>query len=102
MPDPLAATTLPRRTKLPPTSDRIPGSAPSSDLLQAHKSKQGVRATEAMTPEMSRKARQIAPPYNKGALQYLPGGQKDSGPQEPDKGPPLKKESRKRTESPFQ
>jgi hypothetical protein len=51
---------------------------------------------------MSRKARQIAPPYNKGALQYLPGGQKDSGPQEPDKGPPLKKESRKRTESPFQ
>ena len=77
VPDPLAATTLPRRTKLPPTSDRIPGSAPSTDLLHAHKWKQGVRETEATTQEMSRKARQIAPAYNKGALQYLPGGQKD-------------------------
>ena len=82
MPHPLAATTLPRRTKLPPTSDRIPSSAPSSDLLHAHKWKQGVRETEATTQEMRRKARQIAPAYNKGALQYphLPGDQKDEWP----------------------
>jgi len=80
VPDPLAATTLPRRTKLPPTSDRIPGSAPSRDLLHAHRWKQGLQETEATTQEMRRKARQIAPAYNKGALQYLPGGQKDEWP----------------------
>ena len=80
VPDPLAATTLPRRTKLPPTSDRIPGSAPSRDLLHAYRWKQGLQETEATTQEMRRKARQIAPAYNKGALQYLPGGQKDEWP----------------------
>ena len=80
VPDPLAATTLPRRTKLPPTSDRIPGSAPSRDLLHAHRWQQGLQETEATTQEMRRKARQIAPAYNKGALQYLPGGQKDEWP----------------------
>jgi hypothetical protein len=80
VPDPLAATTLPRRTKLPPTSDRIPGSAPSRDLLHAHKWKQGVRETVATTLEMRRKARRIAPAYNKGALQYLPSGRKDEWP----------------------
>jgi hypothetical protein len=68
---------LPRRTKPAPTSNRIPGSAPLSDLLHAHRWKQGVKESEATTREMGRKARQIAPAYNKGALQYLPGGRKD-------------------------
>ena len=78
VPDPLVATTLPRQAKPAPTSDRIPGSAPTRDLLHAHKWKQGVKETEATTREMRRKATQIAPAYNKGALQYLPGGaQKD-------------------------
>jgi hypothetical protein len=81
VPHPLAAMTLPRRTKLPPTSDRIPGSAPSHDLLHAHRWKLGTQETEATTQEMRRKARQIAPAYNKGALQYLRGGQKDEWPE---------------------
>jgi hypothetical protein len=65
--------------------DRIPGSAPSRDLLHAHRWKQGLQETEATTQEMRRKARQIAPAYNKGALQYLPGARKTSGPQEVNK-----------------
>ena len=78
VPHPLAATTLTRQAKLAPTSDRIPGSAAVSDLLHAHKWKQGVKETEATTREIRRKSTQIAPAYNKGALQYLPrGAQKD-------------------------
>jgi hypothetical protein len=80
VPDPLVATSLPRRARPTPTSDRVPGSAPHSDLLHAHKWKQGASETEATTREMRRKAKQIAPAYNKGALQYLPGGQKDEWP----------------------
>jgi hypothetical protein len=81
VPDPLVATTRPRQAKPARTSDRIPGSAPARDLLHAHKRKQGAKETEATTREMRRKATQIAPAYNKGALQYLPGGaQKDEWP----------------------
>jgi hypothetical protein len=42
--------------------------------------KQGASETDATTREMRRKAKQIAPAYNKGTLQYLPGGQKDEWP----------------------
>ena len=80
VPNPLVATSLPRRTRPAPTSDRIPGSAASSDLLHAHKWREGVRESETTTREMQRKARQIAPAYNKGALQYLPNSQKDEWP----------------------
>ena len=71
-PDPLAATPWQRRPKTAPTSDRIPGSAPASDLMHAHKWKRGAEETEATVKEIRRKATQIAPAYNKGALQYLP------------------------------
>jgi hypothetical protein len=57
-----------------PTSDRIPGSALAKDLLHEHKWKEGAEETEATIREMRRKAIQIAPAYNKGALQYLPKG----------------------------
>jgi hypothetical protein len=73
VPHPLIATTLTRQVKVVPTSDRIPGSAAASDLFHAHKWKQGVKETEATAKEMRRKSTQIAPAYNKGALQYLPG-----------------------------
>lgn len=82
VPDPLIATTLPRRSKPAPTSDRIPGSPPVSDLLHAHKWKRGVNETEATAREMRRKATQIGPAYNKGALQYLPASaQEDEWPE---------------------
>jgi hypothetical protein len=74
VPHPLAVTTLPRHVKPPPTSHRTPGTAAARDLLHGHKWKRGVKETEATTREMRRKATQIAPAYNKGALQYLPGG----------------------------
>ena len=77
MPHPLVATTLTRQGNPAPTSDRIPGSAAASDLLHAHKWKQDVKETVATTREMRRKSTEIAPAYNKGALQYLPGRQKD-------------------------
>ena len=73
-PSPLAATPWKRRVTLPPTSDRIPGSAPMKDLMHAHKWKRGAEEREATLKEIRRKATQIAPAYNKGALQYLPGG----------------------------
>ena len=72
-PSPLAATTWKRKVTLPTTSDHIPGSAPARDLMHAHKWKRGAEETEATVKEIRRKARQIAPAYNKGALQYLPG-----------------------------
>jgi hypothetical protein len=71
---PLAAESKLRDSNSPPTSDRIPGSAPASDLLHAHKWKRGAEETTFTTREMLRKASQIAPAYNKGALQYLPKG----------------------------
>ena len=71
-PSPLATRTWERRPKLPPTSDRIPGPAPSEDFMHAPKWKRGAGETEATVREISRKASKIAPAYNKGALQYLP------------------------------
>jgi len=73
-PSPLVATSRPRTPNIAPTSDRIPGPASARDLLHEHKWKQGAEETEATTREMRRKATQIAPAYNKGALQYLPKG----------------------------
>lgn len=72
-PSPLEATTKQRTPKLVPTSDRIPGPVPAKDLLHAHKWKPEAEETAATTKEMRRKAAEIAPAYNKGALQYLPG-----------------------------
>jgi hypothetical protein len=68
---PLAAVTQRRTPKTAPTSDRISGSALAEDLSNW---KQGVEETEATVREMRRKTTQIAPAYNKGALQYLPKG----------------------------
>ena len=73
-PSPLEATSKQRTPELVPTSDRIPGPVSARDLLHAHKWKQGVQETTATIKEMHRKATRIAPAYNKGALQYLPGG----------------------------
>jgi hypothetical protein len=42
---PLAAEGKQRDPNTPPTSDRIPGSAPASDLLHAHKWKRGAEET---------------------------------------------------------
>ena len=72
-PSPLATNIKQRTPKLVRTSDRIPGAAASKDLLHAHKWKRGAQETAATTKEMRRKATQIGPAYNKGALQYLPG-----------------------------
>ena len=69
-PSPLATRTWER--KLAPTSDRIPGPAPSDDFMHAPKWKRGAGETEATVREIRRKASKIAPAYNKGALQYLP------------------------------
>jgi hypothetical protein len=74
---PLASETWKRKANPAPTSNRIPGSAPASDLMHAHKWRRGAQETEATVTEIKRKATRIAPAYNKGALQYLPGG-KDS------------------------
>jgi len=73
-PSPLEASSKRREPTLVPTSDHIPGPVPAKDLLHAHKWKQGVKETTATIKEMHRKAARIAPAYNKGALQYLPGG----------------------------
>jgi hypothetical protein len=79
MSSPLAAITQRRTPKTAPTSDRIPGSALAKDLLHEHKWKAGAEETEATVREMRRKATQIAPAYNKGALQYLPNGIETDG-----------------------
>jgi hypothetical protein len=73
-PSPLVADTYRRAPKTAPTSDRIPGYAPAKDIFHEHKWKEGAEETEATIREMRRKARQIGPAYNKGALQYLPKG----------------------------
>ena len=71
-PSPLVADIYRRAPKTAPTSDRIPGYA--QDIFHEHKWKEGAEETEATIREMRRKARQIGPAYNKGALQYLPKG----------------------------
>jgi hypothetical protein len=71
-PDPLVTKGWVRRPKPAPTSDRIPGPAPSKDLIHAHKWKRGAEESEATVAAIRRKAAQIGPAYNKGALQYLP------------------------------
>jgi hypothetical protein len=71
---PLAAVTQRRAPKTAPTSDRIPGAAPAKDVLHEHKWKEGAEETKATVRAMRRKAAQIAPAYNKGALQYFPKG----------------------------
>jgi hypothetical protein len=40
--------------------------------MHAHKWKHGAEESETTVKEIRRKATQIAPAYNKGALQYLP------------------------------
>jgi hypothetical protein len=72
VPDPLVTKGWVRRPKSAPTSDLIPGHAPAKDLIHAHKWKRGAQESEATIAEMRRKASQIGPAYNKGALQYLP------------------------------
>ena len=79
-PDPLIVDTHRRTPKTAPTSDRIPGSAAAKDLLHEHRWKQGAEETETTVREMRRKATQIAPAYNKGALQYLPNNDTDNWP----------------------
>lgn len=81
---PLATRAWERDPKPAPTSDRIPGPASAKDLLHAHQWKRGAEETEATKKEMLRKATQIAPAYNKGALQYLPSeGDKGGKQREP-------------------
>jgi hypothetical protein len=70
--DPLAAKSFVRNPRLPPPSNRIPGSSPAKDLLSAHKWKRGAEEKESTIREMQLKRSRIAPAYNKGALQYLP------------------------------
>jgi hypothetical protein len=74
---PLHAQGERREPPLAPTSDRIPGSAASSNLLHDHKWKPEAKETAAIVTEIRRKATQIAPAYNKGALQYLPTARRD-------------------------
>ena len=72
VPSPLVAQTLQRKVKLPPTSDRVPGPAPASNLIHDHKWRRGAAESQATINEIRRKAARIALAYNKGALQYLP------------------------------
>jgi hypothetical protein len=81
-PNPLIAEPHRRTPKTAPTSNRIPGSVAAKDLLHEHKWKEGAQETEATVREMRRKAAQIAPAYNKGALQYLPNTDTDKWPSE--------------------
>ena len=73
-PSPLEATSHRRTPNLVPTSDCVPGPVSARDLLHAHRWKRGAGETSETVKAMRRKATQIAPAYNKGALQYLPGG----------------------------
>jgi hypothetical protein len=73
-PSPLEATPHRRAPNLEPTSDRIPGFVPARDLLHAHRWKRGAEETTETVKAMRRKTTQSAPAYNKGGLQYLPGG----------------------------
>jgi hypothetical protein len=71
-PSPLVTKGWERKPRPAPTSDRIPGSAPMKDLIHEHKWKRGSEEKASTVKEIGRKARQIGPAYNKGALQYLP------------------------------
>jgi hypothetical protein len=71
-PSPLVTKGWERKPRPAPTSDRIPGSASVKDLMHAHKWKRGPEEKASTVKEIRRKARQIGPAYNKGALQYLP------------------------------
>jgi hypothetical protein len=83
MPSPLVTKGWERKARHSPTSDRIPGSAFKKDLMHAHQWKHGAEEKVSTVKEIRRKASQIGPAYNKGALQYLPSaGLSD----EPDKG----------------
>jgi hypothetical protein len=72
MPSPLVTRGWERKPKPAPTSDRIPGAAPLKDLMHAHQWKRGAEEKASTVKEIRKKARQIGPAYNKGALQYLP------------------------------
>ena len=72
MPSPLVTKGWERKPRPAPTSDRIPGSAPVKDLMHAHKWKRGSEEKASTVKEIRRKASQIGPAYNKGAVQYLP------------------------------
>ena len=69
---PLATKGWERKPHAAPTSDRIPGSAPLKDLMHAHQWKRGAEEKVSTVKEIRKKAKQIGPAYNKGALQYLP------------------------------
>jgi hypothetical protein len=71
-PSPLVTKGWERKPKPAPTSDRIPGAAPVKDLMHAHQWKRGAEEKPSTVKEIRRKASQIGPAYNKGALQYLP------------------------------
>ena len=75
-PNPLVAKPWVRRSLLPPTSDRIPGPTPKLDLMHRYKWKRGAEERLETITEIRKKATQIAPAYNKGALQYLPRSKK--------------------------
>ena len=79
-PSPLVTTGWERRPRPAPTSDRIPGSTPVKDLMHAHKWKRGAEEKASTVKEIHRKATQIGPAYNKGALQYLPSAGVPDGP----------------------
>ena len=65
------------KAKNPAHLGSLSASAPADDFMHAHKWKRGVREDVATVKEIRRKASNIAPAYNKGALQYLPD-EKDS------------------------
>jgi hypothetical protein len=71
-PSPLVTKGWVRKPRPAPTSDRIPGPAPVKDLMHAHKWKRGSEEKASTVKEIRRKASQIGPAYNKGAVQYLP------------------------------
>src|SRR5262245_64229665 len=50
-PNPLAATSWERKPKTAPTSDRISGSAPATNLIHDHKWKRGAQESEASSPQ---------------------------------------------------
>lgn len=76
-PSPLEATSQRRTPNLVPTSDCVPAPVFARDLLHGHRWRRGAEETSETVGAMRRKATQIAPAYNKGALQYLPGGIKN-------------------------
>jgi hypothetical protein len=94
-PSPLVTKGWERTPRAAPTSDRIPGAAPLKDLMHAHQWKRGAEEKVSTVKEIRRKARQIGPAYNKGALQYLPSaGLSD----EPDKAAAMRNRARRGNE----